>query len=150
MSKRRLTAVFMAVVMLLAASCGSGDQSSSAVQESSAAQEASRQEEESSVPAESAATDSSEASSVPEESSEEESVPVVEQTGNLNPLTGLMTLSDEAVGKRPVAIVINNIKDSLPQYGIAGADIIFEMVAEAGITRLLGVWGDYTQIPDVC
>ena len=100
------------------------------------AQGTSRQEEESSVPAESAATDSSEASSVPEESSEEESVPVVEQTGNLNPLTGLMTLSDEAVGKRPVAIVINNIKDSLPQYGIAGADIIFEMVAEAGITRL--------------
>ena len=145
MSKRRLTAVFMAVVMLLAASCGSGDQSSSAVQESSAAQEASRQEEESSAPVESVAEES-----VPEESSEEESVPVVEQTGNLNPLTGLMTLSDEAVGKRPVAIVINNIKDSLPQYGIAGADIIFEMVAEAGITRLLGVWGDYTQIPDVC
>lgn len=150
MSKRRLTAVLMAVVMLLAASCGSGDQSSSAAQESSVAQGTSRQEEESSVPVESAATDSSEASSVPEESSEEESVPVVEQTGNLNPLTGLMTLSDEAVGKRPVAIVINNIKDSLPQYGIAGADIIFEMVAEAGITRLLGVWGDYTQIPDVC
>lgn len=143
-----MVAVFMAIVMLSALSCGSKDPNSSAAQESSAVQEASR-EEESSFAEESVAEESSEASA-PEESSEEESVPVVEQTGNLNPLTGLMNLSDEAVGKRPVAIVINNIKDSLPQYGIAGADIFFEMVAEAGITRLLAVWGDYTQIPEVC
>lgn len=35
-----------------------------------------------------------------------------------NPLTGLSGYNENAVGKRPVAIMVNNIKDSLPQYGI--------------------------------
>ena len=53
---------------------------------------------------------------------------------NVNLLTGLKGLSDEAVGKRPMAIMINNIKASLPQYGIYAADIIYEIVTEGGIT----------------
>ncbi|MGN1117043.1 MAG: DUF3048 domain-containing protein, partial [Acutalibacteraceae bacterium] len=44
-----------------------------------------------------------------------------EPQGNLNLLTGRYTLSDEAVGKRPMAVMINNIKQSLPQYGISKA-----------------------------
>ena len=35
-----------------------------------------------------------------------------------NTLTGKSGLSEKAVGKRPVAVMINNIKASLPQYGI--------------------------------
>ena len=67
-----------------------------------------------------------------------------------NRLTGLDDLSDEAKGKRPVAIMINNIKASLPQYGIAGADLMFECIVEGGITRMMAVFADYTKIPDVC
>ena len=68
----------------------------------------------------------------------------------VNRLTGIEDLSDAAVGKRPVAVMINNIKDALPQYGIAQADIIFETLVEGGITRMMAIYGDYTKIPDVC
>lgn len=73
-----------------------------------------------------------------------------EEVKNINLLTGLPTLSDEAVGKRPMAVMINNIKQSLPQYGIAAADIMYEIVAEGGITRMMAIYGDYTKVPSVC
>ena len=136
----------LALLMFVVGACGGGDGNSSSLGDSSSSTDSSR-DEESSRPEESAEVSQEESR---EESCVAEETPSTEQTGNLNPLTGLADLSDEAVGKRPVAIVINNIKDSLPQYGIAGADIMFEMVAEAGITRLLAIWGDYTQIPNVC
>lgn len=69
---------------------------------------------------------------------------------NVNNLTGINDLSNEAVGKRPVAVMINNISSSLPQYGIAEADLMFETLVEGGITRMMAVYGDYTKIPDVC
>ncbi len=74
--------------------------------------------------------------------------PVADQ--NLNNLTGETDLTDEAVGKRPVAVMINNIESSLPQYGISSADLMFETLVEGGITRMMAVYGDYTQVPNVC
>lgn len=70
--------------------------------------------------------------------------------GNTNLLTGLPTLTDEAVGKRPVAVMVNNVKASFPQYGVAQADIIFEVPVEGGSTRFMALYGDYTQVPKVC
>lgn len=67
-----------------------------------------------------------------------------------NRLTGLDNLSNEAKGKRPVAIMINNINQSLPQYGIYGADLMFECLVEGGITRMMAVFADYTKVPKVC
>ncbi len=69
---------------------------------------------------------------------------------NINTLTGLADLSQEAIGKRPVAIMINNIKASLPQYGIYQADIMLETLVEGGITRMMALYGDITQVPKVC
>jgi hypothetical protein len=89
--------------------------------------------------AEESETPSSSESSVPEEIH----YPV-------NRLTGVEGLSEAAVGKRPVAVMINNLKYALPQYGIAQADILFETLVEGGITRMMAIYGDYTQIPDVC
>lgn len=80
--------------------------------------------------------------------------PVVPETQPLsaekNPLTGERGLSAAAVGKRPVAVMVNNVRAALPQYGIASADVIFELPVEAGITRLMAVYADYTAVPDVC
>lgn len=67
-----------------------------------------------------------------------------------NRLTGLDDLSEDANGKRPVAVMINNIKAALPQYGISDADIMFEIVVEGGITRMMAIYGDQTKIPEVC
>ncbi len=86
-------------------------------------------------------------SSAPETSTVSET-PVARTT--VNNLTGENNLSKEAVGKRPVAVMINNISQSLPQYGISDADLMFETLVEGGITRMMAVYGDYTKIPDVC
>lgn len=67
-----------------------------------------------------------------------------------NLLTGIDDLSAEAVGKRPVAVMINNVEDALPQYGIAEADVIFELPVEGSLTRLMALYGDYTTMPDIC
>lgn len=68
----------------------------------------------------------------------------------VNRLTGIDDLSEEAIGKRPVAVMINNLKGALPQYGVSDADLMFEMLVEGGITRMMAVYADYTKIPEVC
>ncbi len=98
----------------------------------------------SSQPVSSQASSEEEVSS--QESSSEESESQVPQ-GNQNPLTGTYDLAEEAVGKRPVAIMVNNIKVALPQSGISEADIMYEMPVEGGITRLMAVFADYTKVP---
>lgn len=90
--------------------------------------------------------DTEETESVTETETEE--MPVT--PGNINLLTGLPTLTDEAIGKRPVAVMVNNVRASFPQYGIAEADIIFEIPVEGGDTRFMAMYGDYTQVPKVC
>ena len=64
--------------------------------------------------------------------------PTPEEPKILNPLTGL-PIDEEYLDRRPVAIMINNIKQALPQFGLMKADIIYEAVAEGGITRLVAV-----------
>ena len=82
-----------------------------------------------------------------ETQAETEAVEMPVTPGSTNLLTGLPTLTDEAIGKRPVAVMVNNTKASFPQYGIAQADIIFEVPVEGGETRFMAMYGDYTQVP---
>lgn len=65
--------------------------------------------------------------------------------GPINPLTGEPASADTAV-LRPVAVMLNNLKEALPQLGQSQADMIYEVVAEGGITRMLGV---YQSVEDV-
>jgi len=62
-----------------------------------------------------------------------------EKEPSVNPLTGL-PMEEEYVNDRPVAVMINNLKAALPQQGVSQADIIYEVLAEGGITRMLGVY----------
>lgn len=50
---------------------------------------------------------------------------------------------------RATAVVINNIKAALPQYGISQADIIYELETEGGITRLLAIYSDLSNVGTV-
>lgn len=74
-------------------------------------------------------------------------IPVPE---NQNLLTGWGDLSKKAIGKRPVAVMINNVEPALPQYGISQADVIFELPVEGDLTRLMALYADYTKMPDIC
>ncbi|MDO5603480.1 MAG: DUF3048 domain-containing protein [Oscillospiraceae bacterium] len=84
--------------------------------------------------------------SEPEQSSSEE--PTFETVKNINPFTGYEKAADYPSGKRAVAVMINNLKDALPQRGTSEADVLYEMVTEGGITRLMAVFSDYTKMPD--
>ena len=56
-----------------------------------------------------------------------------------NPLTGL-PMEPELENNRPVAVMLNNLKAAQPQLGTSQADIIYEVEAEGGITRMLAVY----------
>lgn len=61
----------------------------------------------------------------------------------INPLTG-MWIDEEYSNRRPMAYVINNLPMALPQSGISQADIIYEVIAEGGITRLVAIFTNST------
>lgn len=63
-------------------------------------------------------------------------------------LTG--EIVDETIGtQRPFAIMINNIDESLPQKGISQAEIIYECLVEANITRLMAEFQDIEALTEV-
>src|SRR3989344_1737013 len=66
------------------------------------------------------------------------------------PLNGSMRTKkakDNWVTRRPLAVVIENHTEARPQSGLSSADIIYEAVAEGGITRFMGVF--YCNLSDV-
>lgn len=64
-----------------------------------------------------------------------------------NPFTGA-PLEAPYMG-RPVAVMLNNIKQAMPQHGVSQADILFEVLAEGGITRCMGIFNDISQVEKV-
>lgn len=82
-------------------------------------------------------------------SSESQNVDSSHSIQGVNFLTGEI-LTDSNGKNRPVAIMINNLKNALPQYGIGAADIMYEVPVEGGITRMMAVYNDYTKVPRVC
>jgi hypothetical protein len=62
------------------------------------------------------------------------------------PLTSTLTglpISDAAVNQRPVtAVMIENSPDARPQSGLNQAGVVFEAIAEGGITRFLTLFQD--------
>ena len=65
-----------------------------------------------------------------------------------NPLTGLPTDIDLS-GQKPVAVMLNNLKQALPQQGNGQADILYEVLAEGGITRMMAVYQDPSTLDTV-
>lgn len=51
--------------------------------------------------------------------------------------------------KKPVAIMIGNTNDALPQYGLSQADVLYEAPAEGGITRLMPIFQDYSGLDKI-
>ena len=66
----------------------------------------------------------------------------------VNPLTGEETETDLSM-MRPYAIMLNNLSAALPQHGNSQADIIYEVLAESGITRMLGVFQDVSDVGNI-
>jgi hypothetical protein len=56
------------------------------------------------------------------------------------PLTGLPVSDPALLDRRPLAIKIQNATISRPQFGLPEADIVYEHLSEAGITRFTGIY----------
>lgn len=69
-------------------------------------------------------------------------------SGNINPLTGEVDYDKALLKNRPVFVSVENHKDARPQWGITSADIVWEMEAEGGITRMLLMYADASRLPD--
>lgn len=61
------------------------------------------------------------------------------------PLTGIET--NENADNRIVAVMINNSPEARPQTGLSQADIVFEMLTEGNVTRLLALY--QSEYPEV-
>ena len=60
-----------------------------------------------------------------------------------NPINGILYTQSEAdkwKNNLPLAVVIENHLDARPQSGLSKADIVYEVLAEGGITRFLAVY----------
>ncbi|WP_431028098.1 DUF3048 domain-containing protein [Lysinibacillus sp. LZ02] len=79
------------------------------------------------------------ASAEPEEIEEVE----VEELPYTMPFTGEKVAEESFL--RPILVTINNHPDARPQSGIAYADVVYEMLAEGDVTRLLALY--QSQIP---
>lgn len=86
----------------------------------------------------------------PEPEPEPQPEPEPEPAGpaGTNPLTGL-PMEPEYENNRPVAVMFNNLKAAQPQLGISQADIIYEVPAEGGITRMLAVYQSLDDVGDL-
>lgn len=65
----------------------------------------------------------------------------------VNPLTGEQYANEDAeawINERPLAVMVNNYIDARPQSGLVDADLVYEIVAEGGITRFLAFFLDTT------
>ena len=51
------------------------------------------------------------------------------------PFTGLEAPSADAITKRPISVKIENSSTARPQTGLNSADVVYETIAEGGITR---------------
>ncbi len=85
------------------------------------------------------AAETTEGETTAEETTAEEGPNPDELTGNINMLTG-QEISDSVLNSRPFAIMVENSPDARPQSGIINADVIFEVVDEGGVTRLVAVY----------
>lgn len=56
------------------------------------------------------------------------------------PLTGLQVSDLALLDRRPLAIKVQNAAISRPQYGLPQADIVYEHLSEAGITRFTAIY----------
>lgn len=59
------------------------------------------------------------------------------------PINGQMMTKkqhDKWATRRPMGIAIENSTDARPQSGLSAADVVYEAVAEGGITRFLGIY----------
>ena len=133
---KRILPVLLIVCLLLCACAQNGPEQTTAPVTTAAVTEA--------PTTEAATTAATEETTVPE-TTEATEPPVV--IAYRNPLNGQPV--EEPFTARPYTVIINNISDAQPMCGLSNADFLFEVLAEGGITRCLGVFSDISGLDHI-
>lgn len=88
------------------------------------------------------------AESAPPASAEPSAEPPPSAAPYANPLTG-EPLEEDISMYRPWAVMINDLPPSLPQRGVSKAEIFYEIPAEGGVTRMLAIFSDLSEISSI-
>lgn len=88
------------------------------------------------------------AEAVPSASAEPTPEPTATPAPYTNPLSG-EPMDEDISMNRPFAVMINNLPPSLPQRGISQAEILYEIPAEGGVTRMMAFFTDISDIASI-
>ncbi len=88
-----------------------------------------------------------------EEEPVEEGPPIIEERevvgGKMQSYLTGEWLDEEVATRRPIAVMIPNNTQALPQYGLTKAGIIYEAPVEGRITRLMAMFEDYDELDHI-
>ncbi len=96
--------------------------------------------------------DVDEVSAQPEPEEEIVEEPVVEEVSHEGQARSFLTgewIDEDIAAQRPVAVMMGNTSDAIPEYGIAAADVVYEAPVEANITRLMPIYQDYQSVEKI-
>lgn len=92
----------------------------------------------------------------PEAAQSEENTPSESADDEVPPQEGMVRsrltnewVSADVASLRPLAVMIPNDKSALPQYNISNADVLYECLVEGEMTRLMAIYGDWTNLERV-
>ena len=142
---KRLFCLFLTMLMLALCACGGSPAQSGTSSAPSGSSPASPQTPPDKAPPASSGSQTPTPPPAEPETPAPQPEPQPVPSGPVNPLTGL-PMDEALVNRKPVAIMLNNIKAAQPQQGNSQADIIYEVLAEGGITRMLGLYQDVSQL----
>jgi len=85
----------------------------------------------------------------PDQNSDSSSTDSIEVDSEIvSHITGLPCTAEQQQ-KRPLAVMLNNIKEGCPQSGTSQASIIYECPVEGRITRLMGIFENYENVEKI-
>ncbi len=146
--KKKVLAAMIAAMALLAG-CGEEGEPSSPIQTIEPVSIGDTKESE---PEESTEAEPSGEEEAPAEGAYGEYHPIRERTVQDGKMQSYLTgewKDASVVKRRNMAVMINNIAECLPQYGISKASIIYEAPVEGRITRLMGLFEDYDDLDHI-
>jgi len=132
-SFRKLSAVVLAVAMTAASLCGCGEETATPTV----------QTETPAAPIVEKPADNNQEAQAPEAD------PNALPEGQMRSFLSGLPVEEEIGNRRPVAIMLNNLKAAQPMCGVSRADVVYEYVVEGSITRLMGLFENYDDLEKI-
>jgi len=143
MLKKMVSMLLVTASLFTAAACNKQPEQTTEISVNTSASETSASEDTKPQPSEEASIASETTTATPD------GLYNPSNTFAVNPLTGIQDMDPANEGKRSVGIVVSNVQAAIPQRGVSTPDVIYEYITEGGVTRLLCVYSDIKDMPEI-